>query len=293
MSVSSPVSDHPLAHGPARPRPAARSGRHAAHLPDAPILEVRELSVHYGAFVALDRVSFALHAGERVAVVGPNGAGKSTLFRVIAGVLPATSGSVEVYGGAPRRHICIAYLPQRSGVDWNFPVTVGDVVMMGRIGRLGLLAWPRRRDRAWVHQCLEAVGLADLEDRQIGSLSGGQQQRMFIARALAQEAELMLMDEPLAGLDVPSQQDIFAVLDDLRGRGVTIVLSTHDLNQAAERFDRVMLLNRRLLGFGSPAEVFTPERLMAAYGGHLHLVAVEGGLVAVGDTCCEQDGRYG
>ncbi len=276
-----------------RPRLATRGGRHAPHPVDVPILEVRELSVHYGAHGALDRVSFALRAGERVAVVGPNGAGKSTLFRVIAGVLPATSGTVEVYGGAPAQHICIAYLPQRSGVDWSFPVTVEDVVMMGRSGRLGLLAWPRRRDRAWVRHCLEAVGLADLADRQIGTLSGGQQQRMFIARALAQEAELMLMDEPLAGLDVPSQQGIFAILDGLREQGVTVVLSTHDLNQAAERFDRVMLLNRRMLGFGSPAEVFTPDRLMAAYGGHLHLVAVEGGLVAVGDTCCAQGDRHG
>lgn len=275
---------------PGRPNPVKEARGHAPHLPDTPLLEVSHLSVYYDAIPALEDITFTLQAGEHMAVVGPNGAGKSTLFRVIAGVLPPTTGHVQVYGGVPRRHICIAYLPQRSRVDWNFPVTVVDVVMMGRIGKLGLLAWPRGKDKMYVRQCLEAVGIADLADRPIGALSGGQQQRMFIARALAQEAELMLMDEPFAGLDLPAQQEILHILEDLKARGITILLSTHDLNQAAERFDRVMLLNRRLVGLGTPAEVFTPERLMAAYGGHLHLVETEGGWVAVGDTCCGREG---
>ena len=265
---------------------------YAPHQPGTPILAVSGLTVRYNGHAALDDVTFDLHAGEQVAVVGPNGAGKSTLLKAVAGVLAPTSGTVTVYGHGPGGHICIAYVPQRTAVDWQFPVTVSDVVLMGRIGQLGLFRQPGKRDFAKVRECLDLVSITDLAKRQINELSGGQQQRMFIARALAQEAELMLMDEPLTGLDAPSQEGIFQLLDDLRARGVTIMLSTHDLDQAVQYFDRVMLLNRRLLGFGEPADVFTPERLMAAYGGHLHLMPVNGGLVAVGDTCCEGNHRH-
>jgi manganese/iron transport system ATP-binding protein len=261
---------------------------HAVHRQDQPILEVDRLSVRYESGLALDQVSFHLQRGERVALVGPNGAGKSTLFKVIAGVLEPTSGRVNIAGADPGGHICIAYVPQRSQVDWTFPVTVADVVMMGRTGKIGLLRWPTRRDRELVRRALADVGLQELAARQISELSGGQQQRMFLARALAQEAELMLMDEPLNGLDVHSQEVIFAILDELRRRGVTIMVATHDLDQAAGRFDRVLLLNRRLLGFGPPQEVFTAEHLLAAYGGHLKLVEGEGQLVALGDTCCDE-----
>jgi manganese/iron transport system ATP-binding protein len=236
----------------------------------------------------LDNVSFQLHHGERVAVVGPNGAGKSTLFKAIAGVLKPISGEIKVYGHGPGGHICIAYLSQRSQVDWSFPVTVSDVVMMGRIGKLGLLRWPKHRDWEIVRQALVDVGLEELANRQIGELSGGQQQRMFIARALAQEAELMLMDEPLTGLDIGSQESIFTFLDDLQSRGVTVMVATHDLDLAARRFDRVMLLNQRMLGFGVPEQVFTPEQLMSAYGGHIHLVETDDQLLVVADTCCDE-----
>ena len=266
---------------------SALIGRRIPHEVGAPVLEVSDVTVRYNGRSALDKVSFQLVRGERVAVVGPNGAGKSTLFKIITGVLHPTAGEVRVCGRKPGGHICIAYLPQRSQVDWTFPVNVADVVMMGRIGRLGLLRHPGARDWEYVHQCLEVVGMADLANRQISELSGGQQQRMFIARALAQEAELMLMDEPLTGLDVTSQEDIFRVLEELRQRGVTAMVATHDLNLAAERFDRVMLLNIRLLGLGQPEEVFTPERLQAAYGGHLRLIQTSEGLMMVGDTCCE------
>jgi manganese/iron transport system ATP-binding protein len=252
-------------------------------------LEAVDVTVRYNGRAAIEDVAFRLIRGERIAVVGPNGAGKSTLFKVIAGVLNPTSGDVRVAGHCPGSHICIAYVPQRSQVDWRFPVTVADVVMMGRTGQIGLLRRPGRGDWAHVRQCLEVVRLADLADRQIGELSGGQQQRMFIARALAQEAELMLMDEPLSGLDVPAQEDIFEVLGELRLRGVTVMVATHDLNMAADRFDRVMLLNRRLLGIGEPSVVFTPQLLESAYGGHLHMVQTPEGTMVVSDTCCGKD----
>lgn len=192
-----------------------------------------------------------------------------------------------MYGQGPAGHICIAYVPQRNQIDWSFPVTVEDVVMMGRVGQIGLFRWPRRRDWAVVRHCLERVDATHLAHKQIGELSGGQQQRVFIARALAQEAELLLLDEPLAGLDVPSQEKIFHILDGLRPDGVTVLVATHDLNLAAERFDRVMLLNRRVIAFDRPEKVLTPEHLLAAYGGHTHVFAVDGETVVLTDTCCD------
>ncbi len=261
--------------------------REAGHAPGEPILEVSRVSMRYNGVVALEDISFTVEAGERVAVVGPNGAGKSTLLKIIAGVLTPTAGSVRISGHGPRGHLCIAYIPQRNQVDWNFPLTVADVVMMGRVGKMGLLRHPSARDWAIVRRALEHVGIADLADRPIRALSGGQQQRMFIARALAQEAELLLMDEPFTGLDRPAQEGILEILEGLRRQGVTVLVATHDLEQAAARFDRVLLLNRRLIAFGVPEEVFTPEALRAAYGGHLRLVSIGGELIAVGDTCCE------
>lgn len=255
------------------------------HEAGAPILQVAGLTVLYNGHHALADVTFHLKSGERLAVVGPNGAGKSTLFKVISGVLPPTSGEVKIAGRSPGRHICIAYVPQRTQVDWNFPVTVAAAVMMGRYGRIGLLRRPHRRDWDYVRDCLDVVSMTELAERQIGELSGGQQQRMFIARALAQEAELMLMDEPLTGLDVPAQDDIFRVLETLQSRGVTVMVATHDLHQAAERFDRVMLLRHRLVGLGLPNEVFTTENLQFAYGGQLHLIQSKDGVLALCDTC--------
>lgn len=264
---------------------------HVQHQPGAPILEVSGLSLRYDTTLVLDNITFRLEAGQRVAVIGPNGAGKTTLFKVIAGVLPFNSGQVKIYGHTPGNHICIAYLPQRSQVDWRFPVNVSDVVMMGRIGKLGLGRLPGKSDWRYVRQCLAEVGMEDLAGRQISELSGGQQQRMFIARALAQEAELFLMDEPFTGLDVNSQEDILRILDGLRQRGVTVFASTHDLRLASEKFERVMLLNRSMIGFGKSAEVFTSERLMQAFGGHLRLVHSGAETLAIGDSCCEDESR--
>lgn len=251
-----------------------------------PILEAKGISVRFNGTLALDNVSFQLRSGERVAIIGPNGAGKSTLFNVISGVINPSQGQVKIYGNWPGRHICIAYVPQRSQVDWKFPVNLADVVMMGRVGKLGLFHWPKRRDWDLVHESLELVGIDHLSKRQIGELSGGQQQRVFIARALAQEAELMLMDEPLTGLDVRSQEGIFATLDTLRQRNVTIMVATHDLNLAAERFDRLMLLNQQLIGFGQARDIFIPDLLNLAYSGQMRLIETPDGTMILSDTCC-------
>jgi len=261
--------------------------RHVAHDAGAPTLEVDRVSVSYNGTPALEDVSFRLEPGRRVAVVGPNGAGKSTLFKVIAGMLQPSAGSVHVYGHGPHGHICIAYVPQRSQIDWTFPVTVADVVMMGRVGQIGLFRWPSRSDWDLVHNSLQQVGMEDFAGRQIGELSGGQQQRVFIARALAQEAQLLLLDEPLTGLDLPSQDAIFQILDELERRGVTVMVSTHDLDLASKQFDLMMLLNRRVMALGRPDEVLAPDTLLRAYGGHLHVLPAEDGSLVLTDTCCD------
>jgi ABC-type Mn2+/Zn2+ transport system ATPase subunit len=261
--------------------------RNVEHEEGAPFLKVSDLVVRYDGLPALDGIDFELHGGEHVAVVGPNGAGKSTLFKTIAGVLQPSSGQVQLSGYAPSGHICIAYLPQRSEVDWDFPVTVKDVVMMGRIGKLGLLRRPKAEDWENVRECLELVNMAHLSDRQIDELSGGQQQRMFIAQALAQEAELLMMDEPFSGLDVTSQEEVYRILGELKARGVTVLVATHDLRMASERFDRVMLLNHTMLGFGPPDQIFTQERLKQAYGGHLQMIETDQGVLVLDDTCCD------
>jgi len=205
----------------------------------------------------------------------------------VAGVLSHQAGSVTVFGSEPGGHICIAYVPQAASVDWSFPITVFDAVMMGRTSMIGLFRKPSRTDREIVRSCLGTVNMESLAGRQIGELSGGQRQRVFLARAIAQEAEIILLDEPFTGLDIASQNDIFAVLSDLTAKGVTALVATHDLDMAAERFPRIMLLNRRLIAFGGKAEVFTPELLLTTFGGHVRAVQGAGRNVVVYDTCCD------
>jgi len=248
---------------------------HDHHEHEQPILDVKHLTMRYNGREALEDITFHLHEAERVAVVGPNGAGKSTLFKVVAGVLSPTSGEVKIFGSRPRGHVCIAYIPQRSQVDWNFPVSVADVVMMGRSAILGPMSWPHKKDWEYVHRALATVELLNLASRQISQLSGGQQQRMFIARALAQEAELMLMDEPLTGLDTPAQEGLLNLLDTLKDQKVTVMVATHDLDQAARHFDRILLLNHRMVAFGNPSEVLQTENLISAYGGRLRSASDE------------------
>ncbi len=253
-----------------------------------PTLRVSDLGYQFENVDALRDISFEVQVGERLAVVGPNGAGKSTLFKIIAGVLKPTQGVVQIFGFEPLGHICIAYVPQRNMVDWSFPVNVAEVVMMGRISKMGPFRWPARQDWDIVDASLEQVGMISLSKRQINELSGGQQQRIFIARALAQEAELILLDEPLTGLDLTTQEEIFSILDSLKQRKVTIMVALHDLKLASERFDRVMLLNRRMLGIGLAQEVLLPENLSEAYGNHLRVLPSAEGTMLIEDTCCDE-----
>ena len=260
------------------------------HIADAPALDIRNLTVRYGDFLALDQVTFQVMREERVAVVGPNGAGKSTLFKAISGIIKPSAGEISIFGQPPGGHICIAYVPQRSQIDWSFPVTVADVVMMGRSGKIGLFRWPAKKDWEVVYDALEQVNMRELAKRQIGELSGGQQQRVFLARALAQEAELLLLDEPFTGLDAPSQEAILHILDIVRARGVTALVSTHDLDLAAKNFDRMMLLNHSVIAYGPPELVFVADNLIRAYGGHIHSLSFETETpeeLILADTCCE------
>ena len=265
------------------------SRRDAPHHPDAPLLDLEGITVRYETGTVLEQISFEVSAGNAVAVVGPNGAGKTTLFKVIAGIQEPDRGLVRVSGHEPGGHTCIAYVPQRTQVDWTFPATVADVVMMGRINQMGPFLWPQKSDWDVVNRSLDVVNLGAYANRQISELSGGQQQRMFIARALAQEAELMLLDEPLNGLDVPAQEKILEILNTLKGQQVAVMISMHDLRLAAEQFEQVMLLNKTLLGYGPPEEVFTRELLLNAYQGHLHFIEGDFDTLAIGDECCEGD----
>ncbi len=239
--------------------------------------------VSYGGVLVLEDLSCQIEHGDQVAIIGPNGAGKSTLFKTLVGLLPLRSGRILIHGAPLGHHQdCVAYVPQREEVDWRFPVTVREVVMMGRFRRIGWLRRSRCLDEVAVQRAMQQLDIADLASRPIGELSGGQQQRVFLARALAQEPHILLLDEPFTAVDNPTQEATLAMLDQLRRSGVTTLVSTHDLSLASERFPRVMLLNRRLVAFGSPAEVFRPEAIRRAFGGQL--LFLDGAVVV--DQCC-------
>jgi len=216
-------------------------------------------------------------------IIGPNGAGKSTLLKAALGLVPLAGGEVRILG-APLEQVRsrVGYVPQRESVDWDFPVTVTDVVLMGTYARLGWLRRPGPRERSLAAECLDRVGLADVADRQIGRLSGGQQQRVFLARALAQQADVYFLDEPMAGVDARSQERIFRVLSDLRAEGRLVVIVHHDLRSVAEWFDAVALIDMRLVATGPVAEVLTPENLRRTYAGRLDVLDEIGRAVAEG-----------
>jgi manganese/zinc/iron transport system ATP- binding protein len=237
--------------------------------PSSP-LAVRGLTVSYGEKPALFSVDATFPAGAMSAIVGPNGAGKSTFLKAALGLIPAVSGEVRVFGAAlAAARARVAYVPQRASIDWDFPASVIDVVLMGRYRKLGLFRRVSRGERAAAMDALARVGMDGFADRQIGQLSGGQQQRVFLARALAQEADLYLLDEPFAGVDAATERAIIEVLKSLKAQGKSVVAVHHDLSTVADYFDHVFLVNVRAMAEGPVAETFTQEALARTYGGRL------------------------
>ncbi|MCS7234975.1 MAG: metal ABC transporter ATP-binding protein [Armatimonadota bacterium] len=238
-------------------------------------IRVENLTVSYRGKPAIRNVSVTVPPGLRVGLVGPNGAGKSTLLRALVGLLTPDTGYVELFGHPVHQaRRLVAYVPQRTEVDWDYPVVVEEVVLMGRFPHVGWVRRPGPEDRRVARECLRMVGMEALARRQIGQLSGGQQQRVFLARALAQEAPVMLLDEPFVGVDAATEEAIYALLDRLRDEGRTVVVATHDLSRAQTAFDRLLLLNQHVVAYGPPAEVFRPDLLQRTYGGRLTLLEV-------------------
>jgi ABC-type Mn2+/Zn2+ transport system ATPase subunit len=252
---------------------------------DQPSVVFEGVSAGYDGRVALTDVSLEVRPGSLLAVIGPNGAGKSTLLKLIAGLLRPSAGRVSVLGGPPGSAAkAIAYLPQAEAVDWEFPVTVGEVVTMGRYARLGFGHEPRQLDRDRVRAALDTVGMADAIGRQIGALSGGQRRRVFLARAIAAEPELYLLDEPVTGVDARTQEDLMDVLEAEARSGKTVIATTHDLICAAQRFHQAALLNTRLVAQG-PAALVLDQRLLAeTYGGHVLVLPGDGGRLVLDDA---------
>jgi manganese/zinc/iron transport system ATP- binding protein len=237
-------------------------------------LETHDLTVTYHKRPVLYGVDIALPAGELIGVVGPNGAGKSTLIKAVMGVVALTGGWVKVFGQPLAKSLArVGYVPQRESVDWDFPVTVMDVALMGTFGGLGLVRRPGAAERDRARAALEKVGMLPYANRQIGNLSGGQQQRVFLARALAQDSDLYLMDEPFAGVDAATEATIIALLKEMREGGKTVLVVHHDLHTARAYFDRLVLLNMRVVAAGPTAEVFTAELLQKTYGGRLTILS--------------------
>lgn len=233
-------------------------------------LQVNDLTVAYRDRPVLWDVDLTVPSGVLMAIVGPNGAGKTTLIKAVLGLIRPAAGQVLIYGRPYReQRKLVAYVPQRGSVDWDFPTTVLDVVMMGRYGALGWFRRPGARDRELALGALDQVGMREFADRQISQLSGGQQQRVFLARALVQDAQIYLMDEPFQGVDAKTERAIVALLQQLREGGKTVIVVHHDLQTVPEYFDWVLLLNVRRVAAGPVGEVFTEENLRSTYGGRV------------------------
>jgi manganese/zinc/iron transport system ATP- binding protein len=238
-----------------------------------PALEIHDMTVAYHRKPVLWDVDLVVPEGKLVGIVGPNGAGKTTLIKAALGLLPLASGKVEIYGRPYwEQRAIVGYVPQRESVDWDFPVTVRDVVLMGTYGRLGWFRRPGRAEHEVAARCLAEVGMSDFANRQIRQLSGGQQQRVFLARALAQEARVYFMDEPFSGVDAATEAAIISLLQTLRAAGKTVFVVHHDLQTVRSYFDYVILLNLRLVACGPTDTTFTPQNLHETYGGRLTIL---------------------
>ena len=240
-----------------------------------PALQVDRLSAGYpGNRHALRDISFVVQSGARIAIIGPNGAGKSTLFKAIVGLLSFTSGRISIYGeDCHSSHSNVGYVPQQSAIDWSFPASVFDVVLMGRSRHIGWFRLPGKDDHDIVRDILEHLSLSTLADRQISELSGGQRRRVFIARALAQDTRIMVLDEPFSGVDQTSEQVIIETLAILTNHGITILVSTHHMENATQLFDKILILKGEVLAYGEPNSVMKPENLTRAFGGAIPVFA--------------------
>lgn len=236
------------------------------------MLEVKDLSVNYRGHHALDGISFTVAAGQVVGIIGPNGAGKSTMLKAMLGLI-ACGGAVK-YCEMPlkQQRQKVAYVPQRSHIDWDYPTTVKNVVMMARTVKTGLFRRPSRMSKEFVRIALERVGIWNLRDRPIGELSGGQQQRVFLARAIAQQADVLFFDEPFTGVDRQTEEVIFDIFDELKSQQKILLVVNHDLGDTLKHYDELMLLNKKLIAFGSRAEVITPININQAYGHNFGLL---------------------
>jgi ABC-type Mn2+/Zn2+ transport system ATPase subunit len=248
-------------------------------------IDIENVTVAYHGKVALSSASMQLKAGSICGLVGMNGAGKSTLFKAIMGFVKPSSGRILI-NGLPIRQVqkqnLVAYVPQSEEVDWNFPVSVNDVVMMGRYGYMNLLRIPQSTDKQIVQDSLERVEMWQMQDRQIGELSGGQKKRTFFARALAQQSTVLLLDEPFAGVDIKTEKMMINLLMELRQKNYTILISTHDLASITTFCDQVVLINRTILAYGNTAEVFTEENLYRTFGGSIGDLSLAKSLLAQG-----------
>lgn len=230
-------------------------------------LSVQNLSVFYNHLCALSNISVEVAQGKLVAIAGPNGGGKTTFIRSLIGLVKPQSGHIEIFQQSfAAQRSRIAYIPQRMSVDWDFPASALDVVLMGRYRHIGWFARPSRFDKECAYHALQQVGLLQYADRHINELSGGQQQRIFVARALVQEADLLLLDEPFVGIDNKTERIIIDILQSLRTQGKTVMVVHHDLQTLSEYFDWVLLLNRKKIAYGPTHQVCVPEYMCAAYG---------------------------
>ncbi|MFZ5518367.1 MAG: metal ABC transporter ATP-binding protein [Candidatus Zhuqueibacterota bacterium] len=237
-------------------------------------IEVHDMTIAYHKKPVLWDVDLTIPEGKLVGIIGPNGAGKSTLIKAILGLIPKASGWVKIYGQPYQdMRLHVGYVPQRESVDWDFPVSVREVVLMGVYGKLGLFRQPTKSHKILADSCLERVGMIEFANRQISQLSGGQQQRVFLARALAQDTRIYLMDEPFAGVDATTEKAIIQLLMDLKMNGKTVLVVHHDLQTVPEYFDWVIMLNMRVVAAGPTAEHFTQENLNKTYGGKLAILS--------------------
>lgn len=245
------------------------------------VISVKNLTVSYQKKPAIKSINLKITEGSIVGIIGPNGAGKSTLIKAILGLLPYDTGEVKIFGkNLDESRKRISYIPQREQFDWDFPINVEDVVMMGRYSHLGMFSFPGKKDKEIVQEKIQKVGMQDFRSRQIRNLSGGQQQRIFLARALAQESDIYLMDEPFVGVDAKTERTIFDLMNELKEQNKTILVVHHDLGKVTEYFDKLILINQTLVAYGDTDLVFNKELISKTYGGRLTILQKTEELIA-------------